>query len=112
LDPDEYSKWEMHAGTNQTVIVAAESIGGQPEFIAFWESAGSKHLGILDRNSQMIAELPTQGTSDTQFWRNTDWDYANSWFFVRERDGKLTICDYRANQTQHFSLAPVPLRTP
>jgi hypothetical protein len=102
----------MRAGTNQTAIVAAESIGGRPEFIAFWEAAGAKHLGILDRNSQVEGELPTQGTTDTQFWRNTDWDYVHSRFLVREPGGKLTICEYRKNQTKHFPLAPVQLRIP
>ncbi len=112
LETDEYTSWKVHVGTNGTVIVAAESIDDRPNFIAFWKADGARHLGILDRDSQVVAELPTQGTADTQFWRNSDWDYAHSRFLVRESGGKLTIYDYRSKQAQHFSLARAALTAP
>jgi hypothetical protein len=112
LETDEYTILKIHGGTNQTVIVAAESIGGSPTFIASWEASGSRHLGVLDRDSQVVAELPAQGTTDTQFWRNSSWDYAHSRLLVREPGGKLTIYDYRARQTQRFTLAGVELKVP
>jgi hypothetical protein len=112
VDEDEYTNWKMHLGTNETKIVAAENIGGHLNFIAFWEAAGSKHLGILDRDSHVMAELPIQGTTDTQFWRNTDWDYVNSRFLVREPGGRLTIYDYGMKQTHHFILKVGDLKKP
>lgn len=101
---DEYTDWKIHGGTSRTVIVSAESIGGSPTFIAFWEASGAKHLGILDRDSGLVAELPIQGTRETQFERNCDWDYSRSRFLIREPGGKVTIYDYRTKQEQHFSL--------
>jgi hypothetical protein len=110
LETDEYTNWKLHAGTNQTIIVEAESVGGRPQFMAFWEAAGARHLGILDRDSHVLGELPIQGTTETQFWRNTDWDYSNFRFFVRQPGGKLTIYDYRTNQTLDFSLTHAELK--
>ena len=59
-----------------------------------------------------MAELPTKGTKDTQFWRNCAWDYDNSKFLVRDPGGKLTIYDYHTKQPQHFSLTKVGLKVP
>lgn len=112
LKTDEYTSWNMHVSTNRVVVVAAESIDGKPSFIAFWNADGAKHLGILDRDSHVVAELPTQGTTDTQFWRNSDWDYAHMRFLVRESGGKLTIFDYQSKQAQHFSLSRPALMVP
>lgn len=112
LETGEYAKWQIHAGTNRTVIVSAESVSGSLVFIAFYEASGSKHLGILDRDSQLMAELPTAGTRDTQFERNCSWDYAHSRFLVRQPGGKLTIYDYRTKQAHHFLLAHPNLLVP
>jgi hypothetical protein len=112
FDKDEYTIWKLHAGTNETQIVAAESLDSHLNFIAFWVDAGTKHLGILGRDSQVLAELPTKGTTDTQFWRNSAWDYVNSRFLIREPGARLTIYDYRTKQTQHFSLKLDDLKTP
>jgi hypothetical protein len=71
-----------------------------------------RHLGLFDTNSTLLAELPKQGTTDSQFWRNASWDYMHSRIVVRESGGKLTIYDYRAKQMQHFSLADVRLKVP
>jgi len=111
FDKDEYTTWKLHVGTNETQIVAAESLDNHLNFIAFWEDTGTKHLGILNQESQVVAELPTEGTTDTQFWRNSAWDYANSRFLIREPGVRLTIYDYRTKQTQHFSLKFGDLRT-
>ena len=59
-----------------------------------------------------MAELPIKGTKETQFWRNSAWDYENSRFLVREPGDKLVIYDYHTQQAQHFSLAKVGLRVP
>jgi hypothetical protein len=112
LETDEYTTSKLHVGTNQTVTVAAESIDGRPNFIAFWKAAGARNLGIFDRDSQVLAQLPTQGTTDTQFWRNSGWDYSHSKLMVREPGGKLTIYDYRSKQAQHFSLVRAALTVP
>lgn len=112
LETDEYATGKVHVGTNGIVIVDAESIDGRPNFIAFWKADGARRLGILDRDSQIVAELPTEGTTDTQFSRNSDWDYAHSRFLVRESGGNLTIYDYRAKRAQHFTLVRTALKVP
>lgn len=112
LETGEYTKCKIHAGTNRTVIVSAESVGASPVFIAFYEAAGSRRLGILNLESQLIADLPTEGTQDTKFDRNCAWDYGHSKFLIRQPGGKLAIYDYRTKQTQHFSLAHPQLRAP
>ena len=76
-------------GTNQTLIVGAESIDGRLHFLAFWERSDParnsvfKHIGIFAENSELIAELPIElfpdeDRRDSYLWRDCLWDYRHS----------------------------------
>ncbi len=112
LESGAYSVWTMQGGTNGVEIVAAESVGGALQFLAFWGPPGARHLGVLDKDSKVLAELPITGTHETQFWRNASWDYAHSRFLIRNPDGDLVIYNYQTKAMQHFTIASGPLRRP
>lgn len=122
LDANELRIKTIRFGTNQTLIVGAESIDGALQFLAFWErsdparSSVFKHIGIFADTSDLIAELPIDLFPDedrqgSDLWRDCLWDYRHSRIFVYREHHLLTMYDYKNRTTQRFQLEIGPLKT-
>jgi hypothetical protein len=114
LDANQFSIKNIHFGTNQMLIVGAESIDGRLQFLAFWEfanptgSEGFKYIGIFDEQSALIAEIPIElvpeGRHSFYLWLDWLWDYRHSRIFIYRERHLLTMYDYKNKVTRLFPM--------
>ena len=78
LVSDKFSDITLQYGDKDTIISAAENVGGRLLFIAY---AGTAKLGLLDENSTVLAELPAEGSFYANFRIGSYWDHSNNRIF-------------------------------